>query len=91
LVGDRLIGISQQLLGDLPSARRHLEHAHAHYVPPIHRSYIIRFQNDQRGAAGSFLGKILWLQGSLIRRSASSNEAWRMLAQAGTSSHHAMF
>jgi predicted ATPase/DNA-binding winged helix-turn-helix (wHTH) protein len=63
LVGDRLIGISQQLLGDLPSARRHLEHAHAHYVPPIHRSYIIRFQNDQRGAAGSFLGKILWLQG----------------------------
>jgi predicted ATPase/DNA-binding winged helix-turn-helix (wHTH) protein len=63
LVGDRLIGVSEHFLGALPSARRHLEHMLAHYVPPIHKSQLIRFQTDQRVVASVFLGRVLWLQG----------------------------
>jgi hypothetical protein len=63
LVGERLIGISQQFLGELESARRHLEHMLGHYVPPVRKSHIIRFQSDQRVAASAFLCRVLWLQG----------------------------
>ncbi len=63
LVGERLLGISQQFLGELQSARRHLEHMLAHYVPPAHNSHIIRFQSDQRVSASIFLARVLWLQG----------------------------
>jgi predicted ATPase/DNA-binding winged helix-turn-helix (wHTH) protein len=63
LVGERLIGISQLYLGELQSARRHHEHMLAHYVPPVVKSHIVRFQIDQLVAALTFLGRILWLQG----------------------------
>jgi predicted ATPase/DNA-binding winged helix-turn-helix (wHTH) protein len=63
LVGERLTGVSQQFLGDLRGARHHLEHMLAHYVPPVQRSHIIRFQSDQRVTASTFLGRVLWLQG----------------------------
>jgi tetratricopeptide (TPR) repeat protein len=63
LSGEGIIGISQLYLGDLPSARRHLEHMLAGYVTPAQASHIIRFHIDQRGAMRVFLARVLWLQG----------------------------
>jgi predicted ATPase/DNA-binding winged helix-turn-helix (wHTH) protein len=63
LIGERMIGASQFYLGDQPSARRHIERALAHYVPPVQKSNIIRFLTDQRVTARVFLARILWLQG----------------------------
>jgi tetratricopeptide (TPR) repeat protein len=34
-----------------------------HYVAPVHRAHIIRFQFDQKITARNFLAQILWLQG----------------------------
>ena len=44
LSGEGMIGVSQHYLGDLPSARRHLEHVLVGYVTPDQTSHIIRFQ-----------------------------------------------
>jgi ATP/maltotriose-dependent transcriptional regulator MalT len=63
LIGERMIGTSQYYLGDLLSARRHLERVLAYYLPPVEKSHSIRFQIDQRVAAGTFLARVLWLQG----------------------------
>jgi predicted ATPase len=63
LIGDRLIGVSEHVLGDQPSARRHLEHMLAHYVPPARKPEIIRFQFEPRVTARAFLARVLWLQG----------------------------
>jgi len=41
-----MIGVSQFYLGDLPSARHHLEHALVGYVTPDQTSHIIRFHAD---------------------------------------------
>jgi predicted ATPase len=58
-----MIGVSQHYLGDLPSARRHLEHVLVGYVTPDQTSHIIRFHNDQRVVMSAFLARVLWLQG----------------------------
>ncbi|HEX3524191.1 MAG TPA: hypothetical protein VHT52_19140, partial [Stellaceae bacterium] len=63
LIGERTIGVSQHCVGDQASARRHLEHMLAHYVPPAQKSHIIRFQFDQRVTARAYLARVLWLQG----------------------------
>jgi predicted ATPase/DNA-binding winged helix-turn-helix (wHTH) protein len=63
LIGDRLIGVSEHVMGDQPSARRHLEHMLAHYVPPARKPEIIRFQFEPRVTARAFLARVLWLQG----------------------------
>jgi predicted ATPase/DNA-binding winged helix-turn-helix (wHTH) protein len=63
LSGEGMIGVSQFYLGDLPSARHHLEHALVGYVTPDQNSRVIRFQTDLRVWARVFLGRILWLQG----------------------------
>jgi hypothetical protein len=63
LVGERLIGASQHLLGDQPTARRHHERVLADCVTAVQRSHIIRFQIDQQVAARAFLARILWLLG----------------------------
>jgi predicted ATPase len=63
LSGEGMIGVSQHYLGDLPSARRHLEHALVGYVTPDQTSHIIRFQTDQRVVMTVFLARILWVQG----------------------------
>ena len=63
MIGERMIGVSQYYLGDHSSARRHLEHVLAHYVPVAQKSHIIRFQSDQRVTARVVLGRVLWLQG----------------------------
>jgi predicted ATPase len=62
LVGERLLGVTQYSLGDLPSARRHLERVLADYVTSDYR-HIIRFQLDLRLTARVALARILWLQG----------------------------
>ena len=63
LSGEAMIGTSQHYLGDVPSARRHLEHALVGYVTPDQTSDIIRFQTDQRAWMSVFLARALWLQG----------------------------
>jgi predicted ATPase/DNA-binding winged helix-turn-helix (wHTH) protein len=63
LVADRMIGYSLYLLGELASARIHIERMLNHYVAPPNRSHIVRFQFDQRIMARVPLANILWLQG----------------------------
>jgi predicted ATPase len=63
LIGERLIGVSQHYLGNQPSARRHLEHMLAHYVPLAQNSHIIPFALDQRVMGRALLARVLWLQG----------------------------
>jgi tetratricopeptide (TPR) repeat protein len=63
LNGEGMIGVSQHYLGDLPSARRHLEHVLVGYVTPDQTSHIVRFLTDQRVLMSVFLARVLWLQG----------------------------
>src|SRR6202048_1792036 len=64
LIGERMIGTSQYYLGDLLSARRHIERVLAHYVAPAQKSQIVRFEGgDEWAQARAFLARILWLQG----------------------------
>ena len=64
LIGDRIIGTSQHYLGDLLSARRHLELVLAHHVVLAQKTQIVRFQGGgDPTAARAFLARILWLQG----------------------------
>jgi predicted ATPase len=61
LIGDRLVGVALLALGDLESARRHIERMMGRYV--ARTSHIIRFQFDQQLLARSYHCRILWLQG----------------------------
>lgn len=74
-IADRLIGTALHFLGDQPGARLHLERMLSRYVPPDHRSHIVRFQFDQRVSARMTLARVLWLQGFADQalREASSN------------------
>jgi predicted ATPase/DNA-binding winged helix-turn-helix (wHTH) protein len=63
LIGERMIGTSQYYLGDLLSARRHIERVLAHYVAPAQKWQIVRFEGDEWATAGAYLARILWLQG----------------------------
>jgi predicted ATPase/DNA-binding winged helix-turn-helix (wHTH) protein len=63
LIGERLIGTSRYYLGDLVSARRHLDRALAGYVGPTEKWQIVRFVVDQWVAARVNLALVLWLQG----------------------------
>jgi predicted ATPase/DNA-binding winged helix-turn-helix (wHTH) protein len=64
LIGERMIGTSQYYLGDLLSARRHLERVLAHYVAPVQKPPIVPFESgDERAQARMYLARILWLQG----------------------------
>jgi len=63
LVGERMIGTSQYYLGDLGSARHHLERVLDQHVAPARKWQIARFEVDQRAAARAYLARILWLQG----------------------------
>ena len=56
-----MIGTSQYYMGDLLSARRHLERVLAH---PAQKSQIVRFEGgDEWAQARTYLARILWLQG----------------------------
>ncbi len=60
---ERQTGTALRYLGELGKARRHFERMIAHYVPPVTRSDIARFQLDPRSAARGTLANVLWLQG----------------------------
>jgi predicted ATPase len=65
LIGERMIGTSRYYLGDLLSARRHLECVLADDVAPAQKSRIIRFEGggDQQSVVRAYLARILWLLG----------------------------
>jgi predicted ATPase/DNA-binding winged helix-turn-helix (wHTH) protein len=63
LIGERMIGTSQYYLGDLISARRHIERVLSHDIAPAQKWQIVRFQVDQWAGARAYLARILWLQG----------------------------
>ena len=69
LAGERMLGTVKYTLGDLGSARQHLEQALTPY-PTTDRAQaaarfrdVIRFQNDGAVEARVFLAGVLWLQG----------------------------
>ncbi len=63
LLGQRMIGVSLFLRGDLVGARDRLERVLAEYIASDDRSHTIRFQFDPRVSARVFIAWILWLQG----------------------------
>jgi predicted ATPase len=63
LVGERLIGIAQHLLGDQPSTRRHTQRVLDRYIESDRRSYVIRFNFDLLVGARGYLARALWLLG----------------------------
>jgi predicted ATPase len=63
LIGERMMGVMQYSLGNLPGARRHLEHVLADYDDTSDYRNIIRFQLDLRATARVVLARVLWLQG----------------------------
>jgi predicted ATPase len=59
-----MIGTSQYYLGDLLSARRHIERSLAHYVAPAQKWQILRFEGGAEWvSARAYLARVLWLQG----------------------------
>jgi predicted ATPase len=62
-IADRLLGIVQFYLGDLTSARAHLERALDRFPSVPRRNDLLRFGADQRLVALSHKSDILWLQG----------------------------
>jgi predicted ATPase/DNA-binding winged helix-turn-helix (wHTH) protein len=62
-IGNRMIGVALHFLGAQTGARRHIERMLSHYVTPVHRSHIVRFQFEQRVTARITLARVLWLQG----------------------------
>jgi len=60
---DWMLGVSLYFLGDLASARVHLQRALGAHVSAPPRAYIVRFGVDQRVHSLSILAHILWLQG----------------------------
>jgi len=63
LLGQRMIGVSLYLRGDLAGAREHLERVLAGYDASDDRSHAIRFQFDLPVSARVFIAWILWLRG----------------------------
>jgi predicted ATPase/DNA-binding winged helix-turn-helix (wHTH) protein len=63
LIGDRLMGSTQHLMGELDSARQRTERMLNSYVPPVGQTHILRFHFDQRVQARATHAHTLWLQG----------------------------
>lgn len=80
LIGDRLVGVALLALGDLESARRHIERMLGRYVAKT--SHIIRYQFDQQLLAYSYRCRILWLQG-FADQALASVESHLVAARAG--------
>ncbi len=62
-IGSRLIGLALHILGDQPSARRHLEPLVRARVVPARSSHVILYQYDQRVILDCYYAHVLWLQG----------------------------
>lgn len=63
LIGDRITGVSQFLLGDFAGALSNFERMLGRYSVQARRAHIVRFQYDQRMAARNTLARLQWLQG----------------------------
>jgi predicted ATPase len=69
LFGERTIGVAKHFVGDQAGARRHLEEvlSNCPSVRPergvVPFQDIVRFGTDLRVSAGTFLARVLWLQG----------------------------
>jgi predicted ATPase/DNA-binding winged helix-turn-helix (wHTH) protein len=81
-IGDRLLGVARLALGELESARRHIERTLDRYV--ARRSHIVRFQYDQRLLARSYHSRMLWLQGFADQATGSVE---RLVVDARASDH----
>jgi predicted ATPase len=74
LMGHRILGISQFFLGDLPTARAHLEQTLALYDTAQHRTLAFRFAQDPQIACQAVLSLVLWLLGYPEQAGRLSNE-----------------
>jgi class 3 adenylate cyclase/predicted ATPase len=63
VLGHRLVGISQAMVGNLAEASTHLDRAIESYNPVEHRQFAARFGQDIRVGALSYRGWILWMLG----------------------------
>ena len=63
LFGQRMIGVSLYLRGNMTAARHHLERVLAEYVASDDRSHTIRFQFDLLVSDRVYIAWIAWLQG----------------------------
>jgi class 3 adenylate cyclase/predicted ATPase len=63
VLGHRLVGISQAMVGNLAQASTHLDRAIESYNPAEHRQFAARFGQDIRVGARSYRGWILWMLG----------------------------
>jgi predicted ATPase/DNA-binding winged helix-turn-helix (wHTH) protein len=84
LIGERMIGSSQYYLGELVSARSHIERVLAHPVAPAQKSELIRFEGDEWVQAQAYLARILWVQGLPDQ---AMRAAERSVADARTTNH----
>ena len=84
LSGEVIIGVSLHYLGDLRSAKLHLQHGLVGYVTPDQTSHIIRFHTDQRVVMSAFLGRVLWLQGFPDQATRAATAARSTLVQLTT-------
>jgi predicted ATPase/DNA-binding winged helix-turn-helix (wHTH) protein len=60
---DRLIATAQHYSGEQTAAKALLHDILNNYVPPAHKSRLVRIQIDQRSATLGTLANVLWLQG----------------------------
>jgi len=60
MAAHRALGQTFFGLGDLPTARVHLEQSIALYAPPPHRAHAFRYSQDSGVGAGSILAVALW-------------------------------
>jgi DNA-binding winged helix-turn-helix (wHTH) protein/predicted ATPase len=63
MIGDRLMGMSLLLTGDIAQSRAHFDQAIALYDPAEHRVLATRFGQDVRVAALSYRSLALWMLG----------------------------
>ncbi|HYZ21109.1 MAG TPA: winged helix-turn-helix domain-containing protein [Rhodopila sp.] len=84
LIGERMIGTSQHLLGDQFSAGNSIERVVANYTTSDSRSQVIRFQLDPLLTARVSLARILWLQGFPDKARSTADSS---IKQALTTSH----
>jgi tetratricopeptide (TPR) repeat protein len=63
VLGHRLVGISQAMVGNLAEASTHLDRAIESYNPAEHRQFAARFGQDIRVGALCYRGWILWMLG----------------------------
>ena len=62
-IGSRLVGQALHILGDQPSARRHLEPLVRSRVATARPSHVILYQYDDRMLLDGYCARVLWLQG----------------------------